>query len=164
MRERKPMITHLLVSSLAAAALVGFWIADPLESTAETVSDVEVVQPQEMPPVAEVSVAMVSASTGIPVTHTKEIAAAEIALVAAPAPEVVLATVPDLGRLSVWEARKKLKKQGLRFAFKQGARRIHHEDFGLYRVRKQSLVAGQSVAAGTKVTVQVKEIKYASGY
>jgi hypothetical protein len=159
------MIAHLLVSGVAAAALVGFWIANPLESTAETVSETGDAEPQELrtTPVAEVKVAL--ASVDIRDTAIPEAAAAEVLPPVEALPvEVPLVEVPDVQKLSVWEARKQLKKQGLRFSFKRGSRRVHHEDFDFYRVRKQSLPAGERVATGTKVIVQVREIRYASGY
>ncbi len=168
MKERTPMITHLLVSSLAAAALVGFWIANPLESTAETVSKTGDAEPQEAatPPIAEVKVVLASAgirTTTIP--DLKTAAPVEVApLVEAPVAQVPLVEVPDVRKLSIWAARKQLKKQGLRFVFKDGSSRVHHEDYDYYRVRKQSLSAGKRVTSGTKVTLQVRERRYASGY
>lgn len=167
MRERKPMISHLLVSSVAAAALVGFWIAAPLESTADTVSDSSSdAEPQEASPVPAAGVKVALASADIRPTSVPGVTAPmEIAPIApAPVAEIPLVEVPDLRKLSIWEARKQLKKQGLRFAFKEGKRRVHHEDFDYYRVRKQSFTAGERVATGTKVTLQVRERRYASGY
>jgi hypothetical protein len=170
------MITHLLVSSLAAAALVGFWIATPLESTADTVADsdealtdadealpdADEALPQ-VGPAAPVEVKVALASADMRDTRVPELQATAKAPVEALA-AVALVEIPDVQKMSVWEARKQLKKQGLRFAFKRGSRTVHHEDFDYYRVRKQSLQAGERVAAGTKVTLQVKEIRYASGY
>ena len=168
MRERKPMITHLLVSSLAAAALVGFWIAAPLESTADTVSDSsDDAEPQEARPVPIAPVTVALASADIRPTSIPELTAAPMKVapvVEAAVAEIPLVEVPDVRKLSIWEARKQLKKQGLRFAFKDGKSRVHHEDYDYYRVRKQSFTAGERVATGTKVTLQVRERRYASGY
>ncbi len=166
------MITHLLVSSLAAAALIGLWVANPLESTADTVSDTGDSESQERTrAVDEQPVVVASAdirNSAIPeVTISPPVEVVPLARAAAavaPIDTVSLVEVPDVKKLSVWEARKQLKKQGLRFAFKRGSRRVRHEDFDYYRVKKQSLSAGEQVAAGTKVTLQVREIRYASGY
>jgi hypothetical protein len=162
MSARKPIITNLLVSSIAAAVLVGVWIGTPLEGSADTVSESEEAQSAPLP---ATKVALATTIPSPPVTEVAEAAPVEAATVEEVPVEVAsLIEVPDVKRLSVWEARKQLKKQGLGFAFKQGSRRISHHDYDFYRVRSQSLVAGEQVQAGTKVTLQVKEIRFASGY
>ena len=148
-------------SSSSASRILGL---RPTESTADTVSEPAAAKVQA-PVAAQVAVATAAApSESIALSATADAPALEAAPTELAAIEAPMAVVPDVERLSVWEARKQLKKQGFRFAFKRGERRVHHEDYDYYRVRKQSLPSGEKVAAGTKVIMQVKEIKYASGY
>lgn len=162
MSERKPIVTHLLVSSLAAAALIGLWLGNPLESTAETVTEEPAIESPEQT-ATPVAIVVDTAPAMVALATAEEVATVETAEVPV-APQVTLVKVPDLNRLPAWEARKQLKKLGLGFRFKEGKRRVSHHDFDMYRVRKQSLAAGESVPAGTKVTMQVRERQFASGY
>lgn len=167
MSERKPIIPHILVSGLAGAALIALWVGNPLESAADTgaepgeVSAKDELAPKAAPIEAAPKVRLALATT--PADTQADMLTVAVAL-EAPVPEIALVEVPDLKRMSAWEARKQLKKRGLGFTFKNGRRRVHHGDYDFYRVRKQSLAAGDRVAPGTKVTMQVRERQFASGY
>lgn len=169
MTRRKPIIPHILVSGLAGAALVALWVGNPLESTAETVDEpaaqaAVVAAPQVAAAATLVAPVQLAVAT-TPARPALEIPTdAPTAKPATATPEIAMVEVPDVSRMNAWEARKALKSAGLKFSFRDGGSRVHHEDYDFYRVREQSLKAGARVAAGTRVTMQVRERRFASGY
>jgi len=172
------MIPNLLLSGLAGAALIALWVGNPLESTADAdAASVEALSAtsEAAPKVAaaiedapKVRLALATATVATEADIPTVAATADLPTVAAaaesPVPEVALVEVPDLTRMSAWEARKQLKKRGLGFTFMDGRHRVRHDEYDYYRVRKQALTAGTRVALGTKVTVQVRERQIAAGY
>lgn len=160
-RESRRLAAGLGLSGAALAGLIYFeglstraeewWVEDDVDDLAAfTADDADEPGIVARAPVAEATV----------------VAVAEVE-VAAPEPlGPALVVVPDIERMGVREATKRLAAVGLKLAVRDDyGNKIPRMVWGSYEVRTQKIEAGTEVAPGSTVKAKAREIvRYAAGY